>query len=277
MLYYNNKKNAQKNFSVVKGFLEGIILDGKINSQEIKSLQDWINNILDSSDLGGYKGYFIRLHNESCLPTFDIERAKDLILEVQEFEYELDNYSVEDTEYQILVGILKGLIADEIIGEDEVIGLKEWLKKNSHLSNHLIYKQLLDIVNSNDENGLNIKLIRIINDFLCSEKNRKEVLLNESDFANYTFCFTGNFINWTRSELVKQLRERGVEIKSSISKKINFLIIGEIKNTSNKYDDFGTKTEKVRELQSEGAEIEILYEGQIVNSFNNFLNVNLKD
>lgn len=277
MLYYNNKKNAQKNFSIVKGFLEGIILDGKINSQEIKSLQNWINNILDSSDLGGYKGYFIGLHTESCLPTFDIERVQNLILEVQEFEYELDNYSVEDTEYQILVGILKGLIADEKIADDEVIGLKEWLKKNSHLSNRLIYKQLLDIVNSSDENGLNKKLKIIINDFLCSDKNRKEIHLNESDFANYTFCFTGNFINWTRAELVKQLRERGVEIKSSISKKINFLIIGEIKNASNKYHDFGTKTDKVRALQEKGAEIEILYEGQIVNSFNNFLNVNLKD
>lgn len=278
MLHYNNKKNAQKNFSVVKGFLEGIILDGKINYQEIKSLQDWIIKILDSSDLGGYKGYFIGLHNESCLPTFNIERAQDLILEVQEFEYELENYSVEDTEFQIFIGILKGIIADSIIDEAEVLGLEVWLKRNKHLSHHLIYNQLFDIINTKDQNEkYKLELSSKINDFLCTDITREEFVIHENDLINFTFCFTGNFVNWKRSDLIRQLSDLGVEIKSSVSKKTDFLIIGGIKNESNKYDDFGTKTFHARKLIFEGADIKILTEAQIAKSINNFLNVNLNN
>lgn len=60
--------------------------------------------------------------------------------------------------------------------------------------------------------------------------------ITQGIFANKTIMFTGGFEKMSRSEAKSIVESQGGKVLGSISKKLNYLVIGNTKPTKNKID-----------------------------------------
>ncbi len=93
-------------------------------------------------------------------------------------------------------------------------------------------------------NDLNLKLINELKEAgLNFSVKSKEI---KSKLNNLTFCITGSFENYKREDLKRLIEENGGKFSSSITKKTNYLIVGEKPGSKlKKAQDLGIKILKL--------------------------------
>ena len=114
------------------------------------------------------------------------------------------------------------------------------------------YEELVDL------DGIGDVQINSIKNFFSNNINKKvfdELLLNlsiknfvfnrEGKFLNKTFMFTGGMAKMSRSESKKIIENEGGKVLGSVSKKLNYLVIGDNKPT----------TKKINEAKANGIDI----------------------
>ena len=121
-------------------------------------------------------------------------------------------------------------------------------KKFSELFNSNKRKNILK--NLDDLDGIGETQIKSIEDFFSNQKNSNIIkslisILNIGDFkkinkkgklSNKNIMFTGGFEKMSRSEAKSLAEENGAKILGSVSKKLDYLIIGKSKPTKKKID-----------------------------------------
>jgi DNA polymerase III subunit epsilon len=125
------------------------------------------------------------------------------------------------------------------------ITLNDYEKTISFSPNDFIVKN----DNQNERKTNKLKITEIKTDFQNSETKH---------FEGKKVIFTGVFSHFERDELKEVLIKMGADVVTSVSRKINIIIIGDYPGPS--------KIEKVEELQSQGYEIEVMTE-KILMSF----------
>ena len=143
------------------------------------------------------------------------------------------------------------------IGQENAKIIGNFFKKSKHFSELFNQKKRGKILqNLEDLNGIGDTQIRSIDDFFSNKKNSEIIqslmlVLNIKDmqkisqngvFINKNIMFTGGFEKMSRSEAKAIAEENGAKILGSISKKLNYLVIGNSKPTKK-------KIEKAKELK----------------------------
>ncbi len=113
--------------------------------------------------------------------------------------------------------ILKNLVELDGIGETQLESINKFFLNNKNTE---AVKSLTEVLN--------------IQDF--------KILNKKGKFRNQTFMFTGGFEKIGRSEAKSIVEDNGGKVLGNISKKLNFLVVGNLKPTKN-------KIEKAKELK----------------------------
>ncbi len=122
--------------------------------------------------------------------------------------------------------------------------IKEFIKLFSLQNRKKILKNLVDL------DGIGETQINSINTFFSNDKNTKiierlinklnitncNILSKDGKFSNKKLMFTGGFNNMSRSEAKSIAENNGAKVLGSISKKLDFLIVGNTKPTKKKID-----------------------------------------
>ena len=137
------------------------------------------------------------------------------------------------------------------IGQENAKIIASYFKNVSELKNFMksknkakIFKELLELdgigetqINSinnffsNDTNvQITLNLIKELNIFEFKSISKKGVFLNKK------IMFTGGFLNMSRSEAKSIAESKGGKVLGSISKKLDYLVVGELKPTKRKID-----------------------------------------
>ena len=77
-------------------------------------------------------------------------------------------------------------------------------------------------------------------------------------------CVTGKFAFGPRSEIEKLIEERGGELSNSITKKVNYLVIGTFSSRDWIHSSYGRKIEKAVEYRDNGDDIAIISEDHFI-------------
>ena len=77
-------------------------------------------------------------------------------------------------------------------------------------------------------------------------------------------CLTGDFAYGNKKSVEALIAQNGGTGSSSVTKKTNILIIGELGSAAWSHGSYGTKYVKAKEWQSKGVEIEILTEKEFL-------------
>lgn len=174
-----------------------------------------------------------------------------------------------------LVGIAQGFLCDGHLSEDEIKFLKSWLEQNDAIAatwpGDVICARVRDIladgiVTIEERSYLTEMLQQLLGgtlENLAESAHVSELALDRSasvTIPNSTFCLTGDFVFATRSHCEATIEKRGGLISKSITKKVNYVVVGGLGSKEWKHGSFGTKIEKAMEYKRLGVPLLIVHE-----------------
>jgi NAD-dependent DNA ligase len=171
---------------------------------------------------------------------------------------------------------VKGVIADGVVTDSEVVALGEWMQ--GHKEATMTWP--VDVLSS--------RLRRILDDGVVGEEERAELaellqqvtgsrpdgtsamrgatrlpLTDPPPFIEYTghlFALTGKFVFGTRAACERAIRREGGECCDTPTGKVHYLVIGTLASADWAHSSYGRKIERAVELAREGALIAIVSE-----------------
>lgn len=181
---------------------------------------------------------------------------------------------IADRQIDTLIGLSKGIIADKVVDQAEAEFLRTWLTQNGHSENPIILN-LLDKVGTMLEDGVLDKeeteeLMGILRKIAGEPSEFGEIgksttlpidyPLPPMSFANNYFLFTGTCAYGTRKQCQEATEALGGRNARSVTKYLNYLVLGSYVTDSWAHETFGRKIEKAMKYRDEGVPLVIVTE-----------------
>ncbi len=174
-----------------------------------------------------------------------------------------------------LLGIATGLLADRELQDVEIRFLKDWLDQNSAIASawpgDVVYSRVSEALAdgrvTEEERAHLVQTLQqliggTLNELAASTHTTQMLSYDTApvEFSQAMFCLTGDFAFAPRSRCEQEIVTRGGIVKSSVSKKLRYLVVGGLGSTEWKHGSFGTKIERAMELKRGGAVIVFVHE-----------------
>lgn len=277
--HLSRRSRLDKSINTLLGIIEGISVDALINHQEIEFLNLWLSEHKEVENLHPYNE-LIPVVEDAIQDGILTSEEKQDILWLCEKLRSTEYFDEITADIQRLHAILGGIAADGAITEDELKGLDNWLSDHEHLKTCWPYEEVVSLIlgvlsdKKIDETEKNMikaffsEFTSILDDkTVVSPKltvdNNVVGLCSvcpEITFSNRRFCFTGSSCKYTRSEFSKLITQLGGEVSTSVSSKVDYLIIGADGNPCWAYTCYGRKVEKAVELRKSGSKLLLIHE-----------------
>jgi NAD-dependent DNA ligase len=190
---------------------------------------------------------------------------------------------------EALIGICSGLIADGQLNDKEITFLRTWLSGNDGLRQtwpaEIIFRRIEEVMADGlitvDERQY---LIQTLEDLVggsfadtgaISTTSTRLPINNDVQIVvpEQSFCFTGQFLYATRSACERLLSNWGGIVVPNVTKKTNYLVIGELASREWKHSSHGLKIEKAIDAQNQGSNIKIIAEAQWIAAIGNLAKI----
>jgi hypothetical protein len=175
-----------------------------------------------------------------------------------------------------LIGLCRGVLADGAVSSAEAQFLLRWMDGNRLLCDRFPFNVLYPriaralhdgVIDESEERELLELLMQATGDVLSPESANSrptELMLDDPPpdviHGGKAFVFTGVFNYGTRREVSLLAETLGGRIAPSVSRKVHFLIVGNLGSDDWKHSTHGTKILKAIELKNAGASIAIVNE-----------------
>lgn len=284
---FTSKARADKAINSLKGILLGINLDKEVNKQEVNELKQWAENHRALINRNPFREFMTIIEETVSNNIPATETIEDLFWLCQKYETDNYYYKALTTDLQTLQGICHGILADGIINEKEVRDLEGWLEQNSHLSTYYPYDEIRSLILSivsdgiiEEEEILVLKaylnqFVNIENQEIAKQIDAETADINISghctsdpniDFDGKTFCVTGVLKSGARAELENLISDLGGIPTKSVTKKTDYLIVGDNGNQSWAFACYGRKVEKALEMRKAGHQICLVHEYDLMDA-----------
>jgi NAD-dependent DNA ligase len=173
-----------------------------------------------------------------------------------------------------LLGITQGLLCDGQLNDQEIAFLYDWMRTNDSIANtppvNIIFQRVSDALNdgvitATERAYLSETLQRFIGgsaEDLTAPNRVSELVFDDVERVNFRdsqFCLTGEFVYGERPQCEVLTASRGGVI-GNVTKKLNYLVVGERGSIEWKHGSFGTKIVKALEYKQKGVPILIVAE-----------------
>jgi hypothetical protein len=178
-----------------------------------------------------------------------------------------------------LVGICRGILADGAINVPEAKFVSGWIERNAecldvfpfnHLIEHLHHALTRGVFDADDESDLLDTLSRFVGGEAAGEHGSQSASLSSALPLNdpapapidlpSVFVVTGTFRFGPRPLVVSTIRGHGGEVATNVSKKVRYLVVGEIGSRDWMHSSYGRKIEHACELRAQGANLAVISE-----------------
>lgn len=166
-----------------------------------------------------------------------------------------------------LQNIISDVTCDNILTEDELFRLKEWVSNNEDLTGNYPYDVITNSINAVLEDGV-IKqselehLLEILKEQLDPIEN---MCCHNSniDFSDKCVCLSGDFSYGSKSEYAEKISACGAIIVNNVTKKTDILIVGSEGSDKWSCGNYGNKVKKALEMKEKCHKIIIIKENDI--------------
>lgn len=275
------RSQTDKAINSLKGILLGINMDGIVDKEEMEELREWSKKhdyLINRNPFNEFM-YIIGQTVENGVPVK--ETIEDLFWLCQKYESDNYYYNAVTADLQTLQGICHGIIANGVIRDEEIIELNKWLYENEHLNTFYPYDEirslLLSILSDGkiDEEEKTV-LLAYFNQFVTLNNSIVKDKINELTkdvtisglctsepdvvFDGKTFCITGILQRGNREELKQKINAYGGIPTDTITKKTDYLIVGDNGNPAWAFSCYGRKVEKALQMRKDGHTIVMIHE-----------------
>jgi len=174
-----------------------------------------------------------------------------------------------------LLGLARGLMADEQLTDAEIVFLHDWLEDRYSITasfpGNVIHARIKDVL----EDGIITEgerqyLVETLNTLiegrledLADEVDLAELWFDEPgiiDFHSTRFCLTGNFIYGPKEVCRTAIEERGGTVMPSITHEPEILVVGGLGVDQWRSGSLGDKIEAALKMKKEGVPVQIIAE-----------------
>lgn len=283
--HYTGKSRLEKSLNSLLGLIAGIAVDSSINAREIEFLRTWLQ---EHEDVVGSHPFneLIPVVNAALADGILSEDEKEDILWLCEKLRSTEYFDSVTADMQSLHAMLGGVAADGVISESELRGLSTWLSEHQHLARCWPFDEVCSLVSvvltdgriDQEEHRM---LMRFFGEFTALLDDRTVsnpfvddgitvaglcAVCPEISFQESVFCFTGASQRHTRAEFADMISRQGGEFVNSVSKKVDYLIIGADGNPCWAFACYGRKVERAVELRREGSRLLIIHENDLLDA-----------
>ena len=280
---FTKPAELHKAINTLRGLVAGINSDMAVETAEVTELVHWCQVHGWLRDRHPFSE-ILPVVEQACEDGVVTEdEAKDILWLCNNFVDNSSYYDMVTSSVQFLSGMLHGLLADGELSEKEIQTLKAWMDVNDFLAgtypfdeiNSLLYVVLEDKKITTEEKEQLMAFFGNIIDFTSSynlsEKDFSALrekysiggicaICPEITFQGKVFCFTGESYRAKRAEIADVIVQLGGTVRSAVSKKTDYLIVGNAGNPCWAYACYGRKIEEAVSLRKEGASIVIVNE-----------------
>jgi tellurite resistance protein len=276
---FTGPARLEKAVNSLVGIVEGVCIDGIINATEIGFIRSWLheNRALENCHpFNELMPVIVAAIADGILT--DDERLN--ILWLCERMQSSACFDVATAAMQRLHALLAGIAADSEITEKELRGLSDWLSNHEHLKTCWPYEEVEGVVSAVLRDGRidaeEHKLLQnFFSEFVAISDNQTIVnprlaeaqtfvglcaICPDMLFEGKRFSFTGTSSKYSRAQFGEIVERLGGIVSGSVSKKLDYLIIGADGNPCWAYACYGRKVEMAVTLRKEGARILLIHE-----------------
>lgn len=276
---FTSRSRLDKAINSLLGLIEGIAIDGIINTSEHGLLNIWLAEHNEYRDRHPFNELVPVVEMAIADGVMDEDERQDILWLCERLR-STTYYDETTADLQILHGILGGIAADGQVTQEELKGLREWLNEHSHLRCCWPYDEVDSLITSILQDGKvdeaeHKALQYFFGEFLSvlDDKTITAPVMSiqgsikgvcavcpEVVFEGSLFCFTGASTKFSRAEFVQLVEGLGGKASPSVTQKLNYLVIGAEGNPCWAYACYGRKVEKAVELRKQGARLLIIHE-----------------
>ena len=182
---------------------------------------------------------------------------------------------VDDRTIDTLIGLSKGMLADGKVCKEEADFLLTWLIQARQRTDlpvivnlyERLTMMLQDDILDSEESAELVSILRRItgDDSEVGELGKSTKLPIDTPEPNVTFegrsfLFTGTFAFGVRRHCQEAILARGATVAKSVTKSLNYLVLGTYVTDTWAHENFGRKIEKAIEYRNRGVPIAIVTE-----------------
>lgn len=284
---FNYTQNRDKLFNNLISIIDGILSDGVVRDEEILYLDTWLleaGEIIQNGVIKGLSSRVSKILSDGAVSDEDRQELKQHLLDIQRDILDIpkvDFFSIE-SDLHLLNGLCKGLISDKKLSDDEVRYLDWWLTQNGSLKNNYPGKELYKLVKDILKDGVitaeeSQTLHKALVDFTgCDLENgvvdglsTKLPIDSNADITleGKVFCLTGVFMAGKRSHVEDLVKRSNGLISNTVTKKIDYLVIGTLSSRDWMFSSHGRKIEKaISYRDNEGVSLKVVSEEMLFDS-----------
>ena len=280
---YNGKLITCKSLETLAGLLDGITFDGEVSPSEMTDLGAWLDKHEEELCCYHYPVRRIReIVSDGVVDPEELEELKWIAQKLTECD---ESGDLIKQSLQKLHGLFHGVLAGEI-SVGKVGGLRKWLLDHDFLQGTYPYDEISDLLEKVLEDGyISDEEKKVLTSFMAdfidfsesgdvSEERYQELKRKYTlggvcennpviEIVGKTFCLTGEFESGTRAEVSDRLSDKGANVVNSVTKKVDYLVIGDNGNECWAFVGYGRKVEKAIEQQKKGGQIKIVREKDV--------------
>lgn len=174
-----------------------------------------------------------------------------------------------------LLGLARGLLADQELSDSEINFLHDWLEDRYHMTSsfpgNVIHKRIKEVledgvVTEEERSHLVDTLTMLIEDRLedlAEQVDLTELWFDEVgliEFDNSRFCLTGNFVYGPIEVCESAIEARGGVVNASVGDEVQYLVVGGLGVDEWRTGGLGTEIEKAMRLRAKDSSVKIIPE-----------------
>ncbi len=280
---FTGKAELDKSINILEGIIRGIKLDRKINSDEIAELKHWCDFHRRFEKKLPFKDLIPLLEDALEDGELTEEEIKDILWCCHSFARNDKYYSVISADMQRLHGILHGILADNVINDEEILELKAWLKETETLEGLYpyedIYSMLVEfmrdgVISQEERDYLKVFFSQFVDLEATLNLDTKEIMdMKESlcisgvcaidpsiSFKDSKFCFTGESAKAKRKQIQDDILFWGGSYSERLTQSVDYLVVCQEGSKAWAYTCYGRKIEEAMNLRHQGHTIQIVGE-----------------
>lgn len=264
----------------LKGILIGIVADQRLNEKELLFLDSWLKSQHFLSEDQEIVSILIKVEDILGDGRINPQQLLNIHSDIELYISLMPDSALSQVEgvgqKDELLGFLNGVASDEVLNDQEVNALADWLNCNESIRD--VWPASVIV------NRLNI----ILEDKIIAEQERQDLMLTVNQITGHvfdeetvgygfsteawedsvddlvvagsTFCLTGDFVSGDRDTVDTMLRALDAKTSSNVSSLVDYLVIGTLASRNWLYTSHGRKIEKALHIKRQGGQIKTITE-----------------
>lgn len=286
---FTKPAELHKAINTLRGLVAGINSDSGASEAEMAELTHWCELHSHLRDRHPFSELLPVIDTACADGIVTEDEAKDILWLCNSFADDSHYYDMTTSSIQFLSGLVHGIMADGELSDKEISALSSWVNANDFLAGTYPFDEihgmlcaiLADGKITEDERNQLMALFSNFLDFTSSfnleradfDELREKYSISgvcainpTVSFEGKIFCFTGESLRAKRAVIAETISKLGGALKSSVSVKTDYLIVGNSGNPCWAYACYGRKIEDAVTLRQAGAKVVIVNETDFWNA-----------